>query len=254
MFTKLLFLGGMSAAMLAGLSPPGWSQTSPDEVGESAPDVTDQAPTQAQRPPARDFDVPAARWGDDAEHQRWTMAALAAVQAHGSALLSTIPRDIGTWCPAYSDNAPRARAAFWVGMISALSYHESRYQPHVVGGGNAWFGLVQISPPTARGYGCDARTGQALKDPLANLSCAIRIMAVTVPRDQAVALHDGRWRGVAADWGPMTSAAKRRDMAGWTSQQSYCLPEELVSVPRPPARPERATEITTEISTEAATD
>ncbi len=104
----------------------------------------------------------------------------------------------------------------------------------VVGGGNLWFGLLQIYPDTARRYGCRARTGDALTDPEDNLSCAARILAVTVPRDRAVAVHDGRWRGVAADWGPMTNRSKIAEMSAWTRQQSYCVPLESI---RPRVRP-----------------
>ena len=124
--------------------------------------------------------------------------------------------------------------AFWVGMMSALSKHESTYNPRAVGGGDRWYGLLQIYPDTARRYGCRATTGEALKNPVDNLSCAARIMAVTVQRDQAVALRDSRWRGVAADWGPMTKPSKIAEMANWTSKQSYCQPLENK---RPTARP-----------------
>ena len=92
-----------------------------------------------------------------------------------------------------------------------------------MGGDGRWFGLVQISPATARGYGCDARSGEALKDGSANLSCAIRIWAETVPRDGVVSAGGG---GIAADWGPMVQTRKREDMRAWVRQQDYCLVEE----------------------------
>jgi len=57
-----------------------------------------------------------------------------------------------------------------------------------------------------------------------------------VSRDRAVALHDGRWRGVAADMGPMTNYNKIAEMAAWTSKQDYCQPQ-AHSI-RPQARPE----------------
>ena len=98
---------------------------------------------------------------------------------------------------------------------------------------------MQIYPPTARQYGCEARTARALRDPEANLACAARIMAVTVARDEAVAIHDSRWRGVAADWGPMTSRIKRGVMSDWTRQQEYCRPITAIATAlRPVARPQ----------------
>jgi hypothetical protein len=96
--------------------------------------------------------------------------------------------------------------------------------------------LLQIYPDTARRYGCRARTGEALKNPVENLSCAARIMAVTVERDQAVAVCYTRWRGAAADWGPMTKPKKIAEMSAWTSHQTYCQPLENT---RPVARPKQ---------------
>lgn len=186
------------------------------------------------RPRARSDFIPRTRWDTNGGDVMWTRAAMSAVAAQGDPLIGVVPRDIARWCPAYAGNSPQQRRAFWVGMMSALSKHESTYDPDAVGGNGSWFGLLQILPSTARAYGCRARSGEALKDPEENLSCAIRIMARTVVRDRAVALNDGRWRGVAADWGPMTNRAKISEMSGWTSRQSYCVrPASL----RPQARP-----------------
>lgn len=162
---------------------------------------------------------PAMRWDHKPQAALWTRASQQALRNHGSALTDMVPADIETWCPAYPDAGPGKRRAFWTGLLSALAKHESTWNPKAVGGGGRWFGLVQISPATARGYGCAARSGEALKNGPANLSCAIRIWAQTVPRDGVVARGRG---GVAADWGPFTVAAKRQDMAGWTRAQTYC--------------------------------
>lgn len=160
-----------------------------------------------------------ARWDHRPEAAAWTNAALAALDRHGVALVETVPRDAGVWCPGYVDATEQERKAFWVGLLSALAKHESTWNPEAVGGGGKWFGLVQISPATARGYGCEHASGDALKNGSGNLSCAIRILSHTVPRDGVVA-EGGR--GVAADWGPFHSAAKRAEMMEWTSNQSYC--------------------------------
>jgi len=185
------------------------------------------------RPQARPNFVPRTRWGKGAQANAWARATMSAVAAQG--LDSVVPRDIETWCPAYAENSPTLRRAFWVGMMSALSKHESTYNPRAVGGGGLWFGLLQIYPQTARRFGCRATTGEALKNPVANLSCAARIMGRTIKRDRAVAIKDGRWRGVAADWGPMTKPAKIAEMSAWTRKQSYCV---LPTAQRPVARPE----------------
>lgn len=177
------------------------------------------------RPPVRPAFLPEARWDFRRDGELWTRAAMAAISSHGGGLVEVVPRDISTWCPGYSRNAPTLRKAFWVGMMSALAKHESTWNPRAVGGGDLWYGLLQIYPDTARRYGCRARTGEALMNPADNLSCAVRIMAVTVRRDQAIAVRDSRWRGVAADWGPMTNPGKIAEMAAWTREQDYCQPQ-----------------------------
>jgi hypothetical protein len=163
--------------------------------------------------------VPPMRWDHHPEAATWTETAFAALETHGAALPGLTPADIEAWCPAYPEASPPERKAFWTGLISTLAKHESTWNPAAVGGGGRWFGLVQIAPATARGYGCEARTGEALKDGTANLSCAIRIMARTVPRDGVVSAG---MRGVAADWGPFHSSRKREDMRAWVRQQPYC--------------------------------
>lgn len=165
---------------------------------------------------------PEMRWSHKPEHQRWDTAAVKALSSHGQPLVQIVPSDIGRWCPAYAEADAAGRQAFWVGFLSALAKHESTYKPAAVSPNGKWFGLLQISPATARGYNCEATSGEALKDGGANLSCAIRIMAVTVPRDGVIVANDGRWRGVAADWGPMRVPSKQSDISGWLNAQSFC--------------------------------
>lgn len=187
------------------------------------------------RPPTRVGQIPRTRWQHMAGHAVWTRAALSALKDHGQPLVDLVPADIANWCPKYPTATEAERRAFWVGFMSALAKHESTYQPWAVGGGGKWYGLLQILPATARGYKCRVGTGAALKNGAANLSCAARIMAHTVPRDGVIHGYQGRkGQGVTADWGPMHSAAKRRDMAGWLKRQTYCKP---LDATRPQARP-----------------
>lgn len=159
------------------------------------------------------------RWDHRPEADAWTTTTLSALDDHGSTLVNTMPADIDTWCPAYRKADEGGRKAFWTGLLSTLAKHESTWNPGAVGGGGKWFGLVQISPATARHYGCEATSGEALKDGGKNLSCAVRIMNVTVPRDGVVSQG---MRGVAADWGPFQNASKRQDMISWMNAQPYC--------------------------------
>lgn len=186
------------------------------------------------RPVPRDNDLPRARWEHRPLGPLWTRVALASIRSHGQPLLTTVPRDIAEWCPSYAGNAADDRAKFWAGLLSALSRYESTWNPRAVGGGGRWFGLMQIYPPTAEFRKCRVRTGEELKHGPSNLSCAIRIMATTVPRDNAIAMQEERWKGVAADWGPIRTDWMRRDMQRYLSQQTYCRP---LSEVRPRKRP-----------------
>lgn len=163
--------------------------------------------------------VPVMRWDHRPEAGEWTRSAFAALDTHAAALTATVPGDIAEWCPAYPEADEADREAFWVGLMSALARHESTWNPEAVGGGGQWFGLVQISPATARHYGCAATSGQALTDGAANVSCALRIWSRTVTRDGVVAAGRG---GVAADWGPFTNGERREEMRAWISAQPYC--------------------------------
>jgi len=161
-------------------------------------------------------------WDHRDEAPDWTASGLQAVSSHGQGLVETVPQDIDTWCPSYEKNGPQKRAAFWVGLLSALARHESTWQPDAIGGGGQWFGLTQISPATARGYGCKAQSGQALLNGADNISCAVRIASFQVARDAAVVTDGDNWRGMARDWAPFRSASKRETMAAFTSAQPYC--------------------------------
>lgn len=195
------------------------------------------APASSSRPSLRTRtiveEMPDLRWDHIQGSSRWTRAAMRALDSHGQRLLDTVPRDIEQWCPAYADGGEWERKAFWAGLLSTLSKHESTYRPTAVGGGGLWYGLVQILPATARGYGCQARTGEALKDGALNMSCAVRILNVTVPRDNVVSRG---YRGVAADWGPFHSSRKREDMRRWLVRQPFC--NGLHASMRPVVRPD----------------
>lgn len=205
---------------------------------QDAPRITQvsAAPeTLAVGPAPRDNDLPRARWESRHNGALWTRVALAAVTTHGAPLLGVVPRDITDWCPAYPDQTPDNRAAFWAALLSTLSRYESTWNPSAVGGNGRWFGLMQIYPPTAEFRDCRVQTGEGLKRASDNLNCAVRIMAITVPRDDAISVKDTRWRGVAADWGPIRNDWMRRDMQRYTRKQNYCR---ALSEVRPKGRPD----------------
>lgn len=164
--------------------------------------------------------IPPMRWDHRPEAEEWTEETITAISTKDPLLAQTVPADVQQWCPGYAKAGLEDRRAFWAGMFSALAKHESTWNPRASGGGGRWIGLTQISPATARHYGCDARSAEALKDGEANLRCAVEIAAVQVARDKMVAGAGNR--GMGRDWAPFRSAAKREDMRQWISQQPYC--------------------------------
>ena len=159
-------------------------------------------------------------WSRHAKGDDWTTEALAAVAAKDALLAKTIPGDIANWCPAYAKAPLGQRRAFWVGLMSAVSKHESTWNPAASGGGGRYIGLMQISPRTAASHGCEAKSAGALKDGGDNLVCAVEIFARKVAAD-GVVVGNGR-QGIGRDWGPFRKADKRAEMAAWTSAQPWC--------------------------------
>lgn len=156
-------------------------------------------------------ELPVTRWDHRPEAPMWTQATLNALKREGAVLLSAMPQDVDTYCPAYRSATDDERGAFWTGLFSAIAQYESTWNPKAVGGGGRYLGLLQISPQTARSAGCDAN---ALKDGTENLSCAVKIAA-------RKANYSGV-QGVVSDWGPMHDASKRKAISSWTRSQSYC--------------------------------
>lgn len=168
-----------------------------------------------------DFDsLPVMRWDNRPEAAQWTQASLVTLAKHDDVLATRVPQDIGSWCPGYEDASLAERRAFWAGLLSATAKHESAGNPKAAGGGGKWIGLLQISPKTARAYQCEAQTTAALKDGVANLACAIKIMSKQVGRDGVVA-GNGKM-GIGRDWAPFHNSGKRADIAEWTRAQAYC--------------------------------
>ena len=157
---------------------------------------------------------PAMQWGD--QNPEWTDAALEALNAEGVTLLSSMPADVLQYCPAYAAQDRENRAAFWAGLLSAVARHESGMNPAAQDGGR--FGLLRITRRAAQDSGC----GGSLLRGEDNLKCAVRIMARSVAEDGAIASERSGWRGAARNWLPLRSAARRSEIANWTSRQSYC--------------------------------
>ncbi len=177
----------------------------------SIPDLTAYLPT---------ANLPAMRWDHQPQAAEWTTRGLLAVAARDDVLAGRVPGDIETWCPRYEAASLPQRRAFWVGLLSAVAKYESSWNPRASGSGGRYIGLMQISPRSARNYGCEVSSVAGLKDGGANLECAVKLLAYQVERDGVVA-GNGK-RGIGRDWMPLRKSAKRAEMAKWTRSQAYC--------------------------------
>ena len=166
------------------------------------------------------FIEPPMQWDSHPEAEEWTDSTLVALSTKDEELSEQVPADIETWCPGYVEAPIEARRAFWAGLMSSVAKYESTWNPLASGGGGRWIGLMQISPRSAKNYGCEATSASALKDGEANLECAVEIMSEQVARDGLVAGNGSQ--GVGRDWAPLRSEEKRAAMAAWTSTQPYC--------------------------------
>ena len=164
----------------------------------------------------------ATRWDHRPEAELWTAAKFSAMDDEGRALVTTVPKDIDTFCPGYENADIEGRKAFWTALFSGLAGYESTWRPEAAGAGGRYRGLLQIWPTSARYYGCDISHPNGLYDGPTNLRCAARIAAQAVARDQVVVGSRGRWGGVARDWPPMRNAQKRGDIAAFTRALPVC--------------------------------
>lgn len=176
--------------------------------------------TEAAQLVSRAAEPPPMRWDHRPEAAEWTANTLMAVAQEDEVLADRVPADIDNWCPAYSDAPLPQRRAFWAGLISAVGKYESSHNPAAVGGGGKYIGIMQISPRSARNYGCEATSASALKNGTANLDCAVEMMAYHVQRD-GMAVGGGN-RGIGRDWMPFRKSNTRAEMRNWISQQIYC--------------------------------
>jgi len=161
----------------------------------------------------------AARWDHRSEAEAWYGAMIDALGRDGTAMIDAVPRDAETFCPGYASATPAERKAVWIMVFSGLARYESNWRPEAAGAGGRYRGLLQISPATARFHGCDLSHPGGLYDGATNLACAVRIANSAVARDGVIATGRG---GMAADWPPLRSEARRSEIAGFTRALPQC--------------------------------
>jgi hypothetical protein len=135
-------------------------------------------------------------------NRAWTDHAFNRVQA--SSLVDLKPNDSHAFCR----NGMNAHN--WVNLLAAVAKFESNFDPVLeyeekftdrTGNAIVSTGLFQLSLESARGYGCDFKTSEDLKDPYKSIDCAVVIMERWVERDNCISCRsNGLWRGGARYW------------------------------------------------------
>lgn len=178
-----------------------------------------------------------ADWDHVAQGAEWTRMSRGHLERYGDRLLTSVPRDIGRFCPGYSALDREGRAAFWIGLTSAMARFESNFDPRVSfdeyahcsnaacrarmttadGRHVVSRGLLQLSQESANGYiGCPAppRDELRLHEPDLNLRCTVAVMQGRVHRDGVISERDGQsWRGGAAYWSVLREPNGRDTLA-----------------------------------------
>lgn len=138
----------------------------------------------------------AALWTRVKGSERWTEAALALVRARQGDLEQA--RDLEDFCPDYHRATQGQREACWLRILSGVALFESDFNPRATyreANGRYSIGLFSLSSGECR----EAPSSAALKEPIANLKCGVRMMADLIARDSVIESAPPR-RGAAAYW------------------------------------------------------
>lgn len=164
-------------------------------------------------------------------NKAWTDHLVKELKASG--LLKQRPNDMHEFCPGASCLEDQDEwAAFWVGLISALTKQESNnnpdtsYKESFKDGSGSYVvsrGLSQISIESSRGYACGFTSAQEIHDPLKNLSCTVKIFNKWVTRDVRIKGKVGSsWQGGARYWSVLRDNSKTEAIKSFTRQLTIC--------------------------------
>lgn len=176
-----------------------------------------------------------AAWKKVNKDGSWTLAAERAVKA--TKLVTLVPKDITTFCPAYDQLDANKRMHFWVGLLSAMAKLESGFKPEtkyvepdIVDANKQNVvsrGLLQISIESAnqKAYGCGIQQTEDLHRVDVNLNCAAQIMQHWVEKDDLIAAASKPAVGAARYWSVLRAWRGHLDeIASFTKSMGACKP------------------------------
>jgi len=173
-----------------------------------------------------------ARWEPKArDGAAWSKHVFERIPALAPELLSSAPKDIAEFCPAYANLGETDRKNFWVYLVSAMAELESDFDPENVykesfldskGNPVLSIGLLQLSLSDASIYGCQFSSNEDIKEPNRNLDCGLRILNKWVGKDRLISGKAGTsWGGGSRYWSTLR-APKVNQIKGWTRALRIC--------------------------------
>lgn len=163
-------------------------------------------------------------WSDHVRRELYVLA---------PALLNSLPKDSGVYCPNYKNLTLIQREDFWIYLLSAMARYESNFNPNLKykesfydnNGKNVISrGLLQISIESSRGYNCGFVNENEIHDPFKNLSCGLRILNKWMINDGYIGSRVLRsWRGGARYWSVLRSnGSSQKAIVKLTNALNYC--------------------------------
>lgn len=183
--------------------------------------------------PAAPLTMVKARWElKSSKNKAWTEHTYKEIGKIGKELLKSNPKDIKDFCPNYSSLSTHNKTNFWVMLLSGISEFESAHRPSVKykesfkdqNDDNIYSrGLLQLSIESSRGYKCGFKNGEAIHEPLQNLTCGIIILDRWIGRDKVMTGYKyvgskKQWLGGGRYWSVMRKLTRRKSISGWTKE------------------------------------
>lgn len=173
-----------------------------------------------------------AYWTDNNSSSSWSKYTEQAVIS--SLLYKTTPKDIASFCPKYNLLKSESRIQFWIGLVSAMAFFESNFDPQAQyvekfkdtsGKFIISRGLLQLSIESANqtNYSCDIESATDLHKAKVNLTCAVNILSFWVTKDHLISGSDSDIKGGGRYWSVLRpTGSKLNKIKAITKQLTFC--------------------------------
>jgi hypothetical protein len=155
-----------------------------------------KAKAEAEALLGRDGSKLRAAWDKRRGSAAWNSLVLREIHSRKEAFEAA--RDLEDFCPAYHSATDFEKDSCWLRIVSAMARFESGFRPgatYLEDSGTTSVGLLMMNPAHCPG----ARTAAHLKNPAANIRCAMARMALLIARDRNLS-GPVEERGAAAYW------------------------------------------------------